>query len=100
MPVRAVMHVVMLTVGHVIEVFLGDVVLCYVMLGVRCVVVVEARVANLLVLSPHVVGAIGHEILRHLLSFRLLNSPLLNLQPSQHSNEHDENQNSEATPDD
>lgn len=93
------MHVVMLTVGHVIEVFLSDVVLCYVMLSVRCVVVVEARVANLFVLSPHIVGAVGHEILRHLLSLRLLNSPLLNLQPSQYSNEHDENQNSEATPD-
>lgn len=48
------MHVVMLTVGHVIEVFLGDVVLCDVMLGVRRVVV-EARVANLLARSSFVV---------------------------------------------
>lgn len=93
------MHVVMLTVGHVIEVFLGDVVLCDVMLGVRRVVV-EARVANLLARSSFVVRAIRHEILGHLLSFRLLDSPLLNLQPSQHRNEHDKHQNAEATPDD
>lgn len=39
-PVGAVMHVVMLTVGHVVEVLFGNVVLCYVMLGVLCVVVV------------------------------------------------------------
>lgn len=89
---RAV-HVMMLAI---VEIVFGDVFHdVALMLGV-----VMVQVAVLLVLGDRI-GAIRHgvEVLRHLLAFCLLDSSLFDLQPSEHRDENDEDQNPKATAD-